>query len=772
MALVNFAGGEISPKMWARYDLGLYKTTCVRMENFLAETQGPARFRSGTYHVHHSRGNAYGVFIPFQFNDVQSYLMEFTAGHIRFYKDDGVLVEAAKSITGITQADPGVITVASHGLITGDEIFIDSISGMGPLNGKFFLVTYISANTFSLKDIDGNAINTSSYPAYVFGGTISRVVDVTTPYAEADVSSLQYAQNADVMYIVHKNYAPMKLTRTSATAFNITTYSRTADPFGSAGNYPGAVAFYEGRLVMGGTMNDPETFYLSCAQDSNGKPRYDDFTLTTADDGACCYTFAPEASGKVDALRFFAPTNKFLVAGTFGGMKKITGSTDALAITPKSINVKAVDSFGVAPHTPVIAGGITIYIQRGGLIMRTFEYDWEAESYVSVDRNLIADHITESGVKQIIFQYGDPDVLWCVRNDGKLIGLTFKSREDVSGWHRHIIAGVNAKVISAGILPKSAGHDQLWLLVERTINGKTRRYIEYMTPNYYYPLEESFYTGQDNKEEDRERFNNAMWEDQKRYIHVDAAMTYDGNYRTEGVNVTPAATAGTSVVFTASSAIFTADDVGNQIWKTYVNGAGGGRAIITGYTDSTHVTCNIIKAFDNTSAISAWRITFNTVSGLDHLEGQTVRVITDGAVHPDRVVTGGQITLDYETGTVHIGLGYVGFFQSMNLLANEDTTPTGLTLAKSVDRVGIKFLQSLGAAFGTSLYKMERLLYRKPTMLMNRPPVLFTGTKVLRYGDSFGNVNQGDKFVYVMQDRPLPCSIQMIDTQNDVAEVE
>lgn len=765
VALVNFAGGELSPKMRGRYDLGLYKTGCERMHNFVAETQGPARFRSGTRHVMHTRGNANAKLIPFQFNDVQSYLMEFTAGHIRFYKDAGILVEAAKSITGITQANPGVVTVATHGFSTGDEVFIDGVVGMSVLNGDFYTVTVVNTNSFSLKDVDGNGIDTTAFSAYSSGGTVERVVDLAAPYAEVDIPDVQFAQNADVMYLVHKSHAPRKLSRTSATAFNITTYTRTSDPFTGTGLYPGAVAFYEGRLVMGGMTNDPETFYLSRAVDSNGNPRYDDFTLGIADDDACCYTFAPEASGKVDAIRFFAPTNKFLVAGTFGGMKKITGATDAISITPKSINVKAVDSFGVALQTPVIAGGVTIYIQRGGLIMRTFEYDWEAESYVSVDRTLVSDHITASGVKQIAFSYGDPDVLWGVRNDGSLIGLTFKTREDVSGWHRHTLGG-SGKVLSVGILPQVSGDDQTWLVVERTIDGMTRRYVEFFTPSYIYPELEDYFTP-DDETGSNTKFMNAMYEAQKQYVHIDSTVTYDGNYRTEGITVTPAAVSGNDVVFTASAAVFTAADVGNQIWKSYVNGVGGGRAEIITFTDSTHVTCRITRAFDNANAISTWRITFRQMTGLQHLEGCSVKVVTDGAVHPDRIVTNGAIDLDYETGTVHIGLPYVGLLKSMNLAVDMGGGNNAMTWKRNIDRVGLGFLNTLGAEFGTGLFNTEQILYRKATSLMGRPPVLFSGSKILRYNDTY---EDKAKHVFVLQRQPLPCSVQMIDLNVDIAE--
>lgn len=775
--LTNFAGGEMSPKMRGRFDLPIYKNGCEKIINFIVETQGPLRYRAGTIHAHLTRYNNEAVLIPFQFNDVQSYLMEFTNLRIRFYTQNGVLLGAAKAISGITKANPCVFTVTGHGLSTGMEVSVESVAGMTQVNNKFFYVNVIDANTFSILDVDGVAIDSSSFSTYTSGGNIYPVVEIASPYAEADLSTIRYAQNADVMYLTHKNYPPMKLTRTGIYTFTINTYTRTSgsdpDPFGTAGDYPGAVAFFEGRLVMGGTTNDPETFYLSRAADTAGNPRYDDFTLGTDDDHACCYTFAPEASGKVDAIRFFAPTNKFLVAGTFGGMKKITGATESISITPKSINVKAVDSFGVENIAPVIAGGITMYVQRGGLIMRTFEYDWESESYVSIDRTLLADHITGVGIKQIAFQYGDPDVLWCVRTDGQLVGLTYKSREDISGWHRHILGGKfqgsNARAISVGVMPQLAEHDQVWVVVERTVGGKTRRSVEYMAPVYYYPEQDQYYTG--DEEADRERYQNAMYQAQKHYIHMDSALTFNGADRTAGVTLTPGAVTGDSVIFTASASVFTAEDVDNQIWKNYIDGVGGGRAVITEYISGTQVRGRVTKDFNNTDVIagSNWIITVGALSGLYHLEGETVKVVTDGAVHPDCTVSGGAISLEYQAGVVHVGFGYTGFVKTLNLSVE---TSGGNNQAKKrcIKQAAIKFLFSLGAMFGATLYRMESLLFRGALDYMNRPPALFSGNKIINYQDEFGANDAYSKHVVVMQKQPLPCVVQAVDLTVDVTE--
>ena len=71
--LQNFAAGELSPKLNGRADLKVYNNGLERVENFIVETQGSARYRTGTKYVRTTRRNYKAVLIPFQFNDELSY---------------------------------------------------------------------------------------------------------------------------------------------------------------------------------------------------------------------------------------------------------------------------------------------------------------------------------------------------------------------------------------------------------------------------------------------------------------------------------------------------------------------------------------------------------------------------------------------------------------------------------------------------------------------------------------------------------------------------
>jgi len=652
IAVRNFSGGELSSKMYGRFELAISKNGCRRVQNFITETQGPARYRPGTRFVHHTRLNRLANLLLFEFNDVQSYQLEFTDGFLRFYKDEGIITFDAVALTNITQANPGVVTSAAHGLSNGDEVFLEEVVGMTEVNGKSFIVAGVTGGTFELNDVDGNTVDTSAFTAYVSGGVFKHIVEIVTPYTEAlDLFALDITQTADVAYLTHPFYEPRKLTRTSNTAWTLSRYTRISDPFLSkqvitgitqaspavvtdpghpfqngntviieevvgmveinsqpykiknitAGTYeltdlndvdldttgfgayvsggfasdqnllPSALTFYESRLFFGGPDATPDKFFGSRspegAGDPNpGDPRFDDFTVGTDPDDAVEFTIA---DAEVNNIRWLRGTDRLLFAGTFGTEVKITGDGVEAAIAPDSINVRAENRLGVADIRPINKENIVIYIQRGKRTLRSFEFDALADSFISVDRNLVSEEITQGIFKQMTWQSGRPNILWSVLENGELLGLTFKSREDVSGWHRHNTKSGTDKFTSVSTLPRPTGFDQIWVVVQRTINGLTRHYVEFFTDVAVIPNRLDFFTGKDNKTSDDAIFQRAMAEAQKEYVHLDASLSFDGSDipLALGATITPGALTGNSVTFTASVPIFKSTDIDRQIRK-------------------------------------------------------------------------------------------------------------------------------------------------------------------------------------------------------------
>lgn len=231
----SFSSGEISPSVFGRTDLGKFHNGAFTMRNFFANFRGGASSRAGLAYCGTCK-QAASVnsnpprLIPFQFNITQGYALEFGDQYMRILYQGAYITEASKTITGITQATPGVFTSATHGFSNNDWISISGIVGMTNFNGLTWIVQNSTTNTFTVTDLFGNAISTALYNAYVSGGTASRIYTVVSPYAAIDLPYLKYTQSADTMSLTCWNqltlteYPPYDLVRSGNTswAFNLT----------------------------------------------------------------------------------------------------------------------------------------------------------------------------------------------------------------------------------------------------------------------------------------------------------------------------------------------------------------------------------------------------------------------------------------------------------------------------------------------------------------------------------------------------------------------
>lgn len=234
-AFTAMNAGELSPLLGARTDKDFYGVGLTTCSNMIPLTQGPAAMRSGFQYVKEvADSSKRTALIRFEFGLTQAYIIEVGDLYFRIYKDHGIVTETAQNITGITKANPAVVTYSgSDTYANGDKVLISGVVGMVEVNNREFTVANVNAgaNTFQLS-----GVNSSAYTTYTSGGTVAEIVTVTTPYTLADlfdsngVLQLSYAQSADTLYIVHPSYAPRKLTRSSHTSWAISTVSFVQGP--------------------------------------------------------------------------------------------------------------------------------------------------------------------------------------------------------------------------------------------------------------------------------------------------------------------------------------------------------------------------------------------------------------------------------------------------------------------------------------------------------------------------------------------------------------
>lgn len=480
-----------------------------------------------------------------------------------------------------------------------------------------------------------------------------------------------------------------------------------------AEGWPSQVNFYKERLVFG----RGQSVWLSVSGDYENFADKDGSGTVTAD-MAISITLQ---SDKVNNLQWFSSGDS-LLCGTAGGEFAVQSITSNLPFGPDNVTAPLVSSFGSRNTIPVKIGEATLFIQRSGLKLRDIIYDSNSGKFQSNDQTIMADHIALSGINQIAFQQEPYSLIWAVRSDGRLVCMTY-SREQYDsppfgGWHNHPISGSfnggPAVVESVSVIPSPAtDRDEVWVIVKRTINGATKRYVEYI-------------------EYDR-RIN----DDPQDSFYVDSGLTLDNTKAatlTPGAGATVAGTTG--VVFTAGVAIFGAGDVNKEIQVRYfVWNADGktknwasSRAKITAFTDTTHVTCTILQEFQSLSAIASlgWRMTVTTITGLGHQEGATVAINGDGATYPSAVVTGGQVTVSPGICKAQIGLPIRARLQTERVNAGGGD---GTTQGKNarINKLVLRLHETLGGTVGQSFDQMDSINFRTVADAMDGPPALFTG---------------------------------------------
>jgi len=649
-AFSSFTAGEISPRLEGRTNIEKYQEGLSDLTNMVVMPHGGVTRRPGTeFLAEVSDSSVKTRLIPFQFKTSDTYILEFGNQTMRVYRNDLQVLNATdKSITAITKANPGVVTSASHGFSNGDEVYVDSVGGMTELNVRNYLVANSTTNTFSLQDLFGNDIDTTNFTTYTSGGTATEIYEIATPYAEADLFDLRFAQSADTMYIVHPSYDIRTLTRTDHNAWTFATLSITGTPspaLSGSDNRPSVVSFFEQRLVFGNTNNNPQTLWFS----KNGD--YSNFTVGTADDDALIYTIA---SNQVNAIRFLSAT-RVLTVGTSGGEYVLTSTNDG-PVTPTTTLIRKYSNYGTAAIEPVQVADVTLFVQRGNRKIREFKFvgDVNTGGYSAPDMTILAEHITNGGIDHMAFQQEPDSVVWCVRDDGTLLGMTYRREEEVVAWHKHVIGGTfnsgQAVVESVATLPTDTGEDSLYMIVKRTINSTTKRYIEKM---------KLFDFGANTTTA----------------FFVDSGLSYSGGATT-------------------------------------------------------------------------------TLSGLYHLEGETLQILGNGATHPDKTVSSGGITLDYSSTTAAVGYGYDSEMQTLRIESGSvDGTSQGKP--KRIHAITLRLYESVGVEIGNDASEIDRIFFRDSSMSMDTAIPLFTGDKDIEFSGGFDD----DDRVYIKQGQPLPLTV-------------
>jgi hypothetical protein len=522
-------------------------------------------------------------------------------------------------ITGITAANPGVVTTSTaHGYAVGDSVVIEDVIGMSTLNSKIFTVGAITTYTFEL-----HGENTSGYTAYGSGGIVrKRFAGLSCDaFRAADVGKYIKASGG-VLEILTVNSATsvdaLVLKSLNATT-NTASWSLETDTWTSARGYPRAIGLFNQRLVYGGTATQNQTIWMSEAglYTSFGTgPDSEDSIEVDLD------------SNEVNQINWMAESRD-LIIGTSGGEFTLTPSASSVipTIYPRTY-------YGSKKQQVATIGEEIIFVQGAGTKVRTFKYDFNIDSYTGEDLTFLSEHIAVDGIKEIAYAQEPYSIIYAITNTGELLSGTYDRSKRVIGWTKHITDGYyeSVQTITRG------SEDQVWVVVRRTINGSTKRYVEV------------FLTG--SGEDDIDGFSDS-------YLTLSTPKTVSGI-----TTANPAVVTATSHGFSNGNHVII-----KGLVDPYELSLDPEKDLMSSLNDTSYeisnVTTHTFRLVGlNTSAFNSYGSggevfkKVSSISGLGHLEGKIVQVKTDGAAHPDETVSSGAITLDWSAGEVTVGLPY------------------------------------------------------------------------------------------------------------------
>lgn len=689
-AQVSFSAGEISPLMYNRTDTEGYKQGLVSLTNMFADSRGPAFARGGSKFVSKDSGN-------------DARILALPVNDNFFYA--GIFYDSKLVIGSMVGHNPSIVhndnanfnqssvgwTVATDGNVSSTAVFL---AGDVQLNttdniGRFVYITQqftvpstgnyrlfwnadtvagmtvkigTSADDGSVYDsgltslesgniifnatattlwmtfrVDGTNQDAGHAGVSYFGITDETPSDIefVTPYAEEHLEALQgvVAPQGGALYILHESYPPYKLTydrATDAFSWNIVTFTSEPGEW-VAGSYPSTGDFFEGRLWLGGTANEPQTFWAS----KSGLP--EDFTLGTLADDSLQFTMAK--FGRIEWMVGF----KNLVIGTQNGEHIVT--SEGGFIKPDDIQVEQQSSYGSANVQPVQVGDQIFYVSADRRKLRAIQYEWQKDNWLSKDLTFNSEHITEAGIRHIAWQQNPKNLFHCVLNDGTIASLTYERSHDVYGWSKLRMGG-EGKILD---------------VVTGPIQGTD---------------------------------------------YVNIMIQYDSG-------------------------------------------------VICFETQSTESNAHYLDSWAD-NEIEADSI---TVNGLGHLEGKTVQVLVNEATHPDRVVSGGAISVQggVEGDVVIAGLQFIPSLTTlpMNQITNSGGSESHV---KRWNKVYVRVLAST-----MPLINGERAPERFASTLMNEPqPVV--SEEILKINLGYGR----DQSITVEQD--LPRSLVVLGVFGELSQ--
>ena len=755
-----FNAGEWSPHMLGRQDLNNYSTALFSCLNWLPLVQGGLTRRPGTIYLTSTKYGASkdSILIPFAYSTTQTYQLEFGDGYIRFFTSHSILTSGSKTITDITQATQGVVTIASHGYSDGDRLILTSIGGMTQLEGREVAVSDKTTNTFKMKDVHGDYVDTSGYDAFDTSGTAAMILEIATTYADTDLDELRWTQSADTLYLTHPDFPTSKLVREDATSWTLS-----------------VITFFDGPYD---DINDGDTTLTPSATTGSG------ITIT-----------ASAVTGINDDQGFLSTDVDRLVRiehSSTWGFAQITAVTDTKHVTADVISdfggtgaVKdwrlglysdtsgwpAVCGFHqdrfILAHTALYPNRIDLSRSSRYENFRPTDTDGTVADDHAIGEKLASGQVNsirwvKSGDKGLVL--GTSDKEWLVRPSLLSDALTPTDISAIATTNAGSAATESVSVDNHVLFLQGSQKKVEELSYQYTQDGFHVEDVTILADHISLPYITKMVFQRDPQP--------ILW-----CVRSDGELLSFTYQRDHGVlawgrhELGGASDAAGTFTLVKDVCVTKAPDGRRDelylIAERYINGQTERYVELMSdiwqvYDDQTlafHIDCGLTFADSGG---------FVVLTGLWHLEGETVTLCVDGAAHPDQVVTNGQVLVNGGTRdayVVSVGKRLISDAELMPIEAGvQDGTAQGRL--KKINTIGFWMVDTLGLKYGPSSTKLTEVLFSRWGDVYGDAVPLFTGISRNRFEGDHDRLG----LIYMRADGPFPANIMSIQAYVDTEE--
>jgi len=718
----NFNSGIFRKRLHGRTDLQRYKNAAEEIDNFFLVPQGGLRRRTGTVFVGEVRDSSKPVrMIDFEFSAADSYVLILNDGRIEFMRNKGRVLEAEKSVTAITNASPLEITLNSHGYENGDRVYFDTMVGMTELEENVYFVANKDTNTFELEDQDGNPVDSTNFGIFT-SGKVYRVYSITHPWTDTEIDAIQWAQDADTIYVVCSTKSVRKIVRGGHTNWVVSEVDFTFGPFQKSNSVTthtmnpssttgtitivSSTAYFNanhvGALIkIGGTTGTPA---------KQGYAKITVFTSTTQVTATVVHTLSGSSATDNWAIGAFSTDagfpraivfheSRLFLAGTNKQPRNVWGS-----VIEDFENMESDEEDDSALDIPVLViKGTPIVWLASEDVLAAGSSDGIVKISASGDSTITPDNLSAKRQSSVGASSVSPanigSFIYYVQSDSKTL-REFKFEFESDRYISLNMSLTADDLMSAGVkrIAYQQSPDSILFCVLN--DGKMVTFT-------------------------RERNQEVMgW----------ATSETDGNFK--DIVVIPQSSFDEVWLVVER----TIDSVTRKYIEYLENDVFGTQA------DEFFVDSGL--KYDGSAT--------DEIRGIEHLEGKEVSILVDGAVHPNKTVTDGMVTLDYEGEKVICGLPYVSTLKTLRVDAGS-SIGSAQNKTKRINKVMARVWDSLGMKAG-SPDKQDPVVFRTPNDLMNNPPELYTGDKEIQHPGGYDREGQ----VVIIQDQPLPLNISAV----------